>query len=99
MRPYRHPLGLWSSSPSPQSSYKPLFKFEHMRYLNGARKGPLAAWRENWTAWIGLQLRRTVQNNVTTSPVRSCVFGRANEKGSAARQSVRVRNRVNEKAA
>ena len=36
----------------------------------------LATLRKNSTAWIGLQLRRTAQNNSPTFPARSCVFGR-----------------------
>ena len=46
--------------------------------------------RENWTSWIGLQVPRTVWNNVTTSPARLGAFRRANGKVSAARRGARV---------
>ena len=68
-----------------------------MRYLKGARNECMTALRENWTSWIGLQVPRTVWNNVTTmSPrvlARLDAFRRANGKVSAARRNARVRPR------
>ena len=65
--------------------------FQHVNVGLGLfQNDRLAALRENSTAWIGLQLRRTAQNNFPTSSARSDAFRRANGMGVAARRNARV---------